>query len=56
MIVFKELGTPFIFLYLTDMADRLKIAVPTVSIAVKKGMQVVRNEGLELSKIVNIKM
>jgi len=26
-----------------------------VSIAVKKGMQVVRNEGLELSKILNVK-
>jgi len=47
----RELG-----MSMTDVADRLKIAVPTVSIAVKKGMQVVRNEGLELSKILNVKM
>ncbi|MBA4366640.1 MAG: hypothetical protein C0403_03260 [Desulfobacterium sp.] len=37
------------------MADRLRITVLTVSIAVKKGMQVVQNEGLKLSGILNIK-
>lgn len=47
----RELG-----ISMTDVADLLKIAVPTVSVAVKKGMQVVRNEGLELSKILNIKI
>jgi putative transposase len=47
----RELG-----ISMTDVADRLKIAVPTVSIAVKKGMRVVQDEGLELSEILNIKI
>jgi putative transposase len=45
----RELG-----MTMTDVSDRLKISVPTVSIAVRKGMQVVHNEGLQLSNLLNI--
>ncbi len=47
----RELG-----MSMTAVADRLKIAVPTVSIAVKKGVGVVRSEQLDLAKLLNIKL
>lgn len=47
----RELG-----MSMTDVANRLKIAVPTVSVAVKKGRRIVRDEELVLVKILNIKI
>ncbi len=47
----RELG-----MSMTDVANRLKIAVPTVSVAVKKGRRIVRDEGLALLTILNIKI
>ena len=44
----RELG-----LTMTDVARRLKISVATVSIAVKKGMKVVLDEGLVLGDLLN---
>ena len=37
-----------------DVAQRLKIAVPTASVAAKKGEQIVNDEGWLLSEILNI--
>lgn len=47
----RELG-----MSMTAVAARLKIAVPTVSVAVKKGAQIVSDEGLVLSEILNVKI
>ena len=47
----RELG-----MSMTEVAARLNIAVPTVSVAVKKGAKIVSDEGLVLSEIVNIKI
>jgi len=41
---------------MTEVAARLNIAVPTVSVAVKKGAKIVSDEGLVLSEILNIKI
>ena len=41
---------------MTNVADRLKIAVPTASVAAKKGGQIVKAEGLVLAEMLNIKM
>lgn len=43
-------------LSMTDVADRLKIAVPTASIAAEKGRQIVKEDGLLLTKLLNIKI
>ena len=47
----RELG-----MSMSEISDRLKISVPTMSVAVKKGGQIVRNESLVLSEILNIKI
>lgn len=47
----RELG-----LSMTDIAERLKIAVPTVSVSVKKGEQIASEEGLDLPRLLNIKI
>jgi len=39
---------------MTEIAKRLKIAVPTVSVAVQKGEQETRKEGMSLEKLLNI--
>lgn len=41
-------------LTMTDIAQHLKISVPTVSIAVKKGEVLVREEGLLLQDLINV--
>lgn len=45
----RELGCT-----MTEVANRLKIALPTVSIAVQKGERTVRNEGVALDTLLNI--
>ena len=57
----KEWGTCFwlvraLGISMTDIADRLKIAVPTVSVSAKKGEQIVSEEGLGLPRLLNIKI
>ncbi len=47
----SELG-----LSMTEVAGKLGIAVPTVSVAVKKGRQMVANEGLVLEDLLNMKL
>ena len=47
----RELG-----ISMTDIAERLKIAVPTVSVSVKKGEQVASEAGLDLPRLLNIKI
>ncbi len=47
----RELG-----MSMSDVADRLKIAGPTVSVAVKKGGKIVSEEGLVLSRVLNVKI
>ena len=47
----RELG-----MSMTDVANRMKIAVPTVSVAAKKGGRIVKKEGLVLAEILNIKI
>ena len=47
----RELG-----MSMTGVADYLKIAVPTVSVAVKKGEQIADAGGLELAEKLNIKI
>jgi putative transposase len=47
----RELG-----MTMTDVAHRLKIAVPTVSVAAKKGAQIVHDKGFVLSELLNIKI
>ncbi len=47
----REMG-----LSMTEVAEYLKIAVPTVSVAVKKGEQIVDNNNVVLSDILNIKI
>lgn len=44
----RELGIP-----LTDVARRLRISVPTVSIAVRRGMRIAEDERLEFSSLIN---
>lgn len=39
---------------MTEVANRLKIAVPTVSVAVQKGRQLVADEGLVLSRLLSL--
>jgi REP element-mobilizing transposase RayT len=41
---------------MTEVADRLKIAVPTVSVAVRNGGKIVAEENLILSELLNIKI
>lgn len=41
---------------MTDVGARLKIAVPTVSVAARKGRKIIRDEGLNLVEILNIKI
>ncbi len=40
----------------SNVADRLKIAGPTISVAVKKGDKTVTDEGLVLSDVLNIRI
>ncbi len=47
----QELG-----LSMTDVGQRLNIAVPTASVAAKRGGRIVRDEGLLLSDLLNIKI
>jgi putative transposase len=47
----KELG-----LSLTDVAGRLGISVPTVSVAVQRGMKIVHCEKLEIKALLNLKI
>ena len=47
----RELG-----MSMTDVAYRLKIAVPTVSVAVKKGEKIAAEAGYNLSEMINIKI
>mgnify|MGYP006293487981 CR=1 FL=1 len=47
----RELG-----ISMTDIAERLKIAVPTVSVSVKKGEQIASEAGLDLPRLLNIKI
>jgi hypothetical protein len=47
----RELG-----MSMTDVADRLMIAVPTASVALKKGAQIAIDEGLALSEMLDIKI
>jgi plasmid maintenance system antidote protein VapI len=47
----KKLG-----MSMTEVAKKLGIAVPTVSVAVKKGRKIVNDEGLLLADLLNIKM
>lgn len=47
----RELGAS-----MTDVADWLKIAVPTVSIAVRKGERIATDEALDLPGLLNIKI
>lgn len=44
----KDLG-----MTMTETARRLDIAVPTVSIAVKKGKKIIHDEGLSLAAILD---
>jgi len=46
----------FVDAVLNNVADRLKIAGPTVSVAVKKGHKIVSDEGLVLSDVLNIRI
>lgn len=41
---------------MTEVANRLKIAVPTVSVAVRKGERIATGEALDLSDLLNIKI
>jgi hypothetical protein len=41
---------------MTSLSVRLKIAVPTVSVAVKKGAKIVKEEGLVLAEVLNMNM
>jgi hypothetical protein len=41
---------------MSNVADRLKIAGPTVSVSVKKGHKIASDEGLVLSDVLNIKI
>ena len=41
---------------MVDVAAGLKIAGPTVSVATKKGRIIVKNEGLELAEMLNVKI
>jgi putative transposase len=47
----KELG-----ISLTDLGGRLGISVPTVSVAVQRGEQIVEREKLDVSAFLNVKM
>ena len=49
-IAMREMGLPAV-----DVAKRLKISLPTVSVAAQKGRQLVRIEELDVERIVNIK-
>jgi hypothetical protein len=39
-----------------EVADRLKIPVPTVRAAVKEGERISKEEGLVLTEVLNIKL
>jgi putative transposase len=41
---------------MTEVASRLEISLPTVSVAVPKGEQLVRQEGMSLEGFLNIKI
>jgi putative transposase len=41
---------------MTNVANRLKIAVPTVSVAARKGKKIIKDEGLNLMEMLNIKI
>jgi plasmid maintenance system antidote protein VapI len=47
----RELG-----LTMTEVAAYLKISAPTVSVAVRRGMKIAREENLKLKKLLNINM
>ena len=47
----RELG-----MSMTTVAEHLKVAVPTVSIAVKKGEHIANEEGIRLIDLLNVKM
>ena len=49
--VVRELG-----LSMTEVAGRLGISVPTVSVAVNKGRRLIAQEGLALAELLNIKI
>ena len=44
----RELGMPMV-----EVANKLKIALPTVSLSAKKGMKIIKDEGLELVGLLN---
>ena len=47
----RELG-----LTMTEVAQHLKLAVPTVSVAVRKGERIVKDDGLVLTALLNVKI
>jgi REP element-mobilizing transposase RayT len=53
-ILFCYLAVREMGLSMTEIASRLKIALPTVSGAVQKGEQVVRGEGLNIMNLLNV--
>jgi putative transposase len=53
-ILFCYLAVREMDLSMTEIAKRLKIALPTVSVAVQKGEKVVRGEGLDIGSLLNI--
>jgi hypothetical protein len=55
-ILFCYLAVREMGLSMTEVARRLKIALPTVSGAVQKGVKVVRLEGLDIVKLLNVNM
>ena len=40
---------------MTEVAQRIKIDVPTVSVAVKNGQKIVAGEGIVLEELLNVK-
>ncbi|MEN6441409.1 MAG: helix-turn-helix transcriptional regulator, partial [Syntrophobacter sp.] len=47
----RELGLP-----LTDLAGRLGVSVPTVSVAVQRGAKIVDRESLKIAALLNVKL
>ncbi len=41
---------------MTDIADQFRISVPTVSVSVKKGERIASEAGLDLPRLLNIKI
>jgi putative transposase len=55
-VMFCYLAVREMGISMTEIATRLKIALSTVSAAVQKGEQVVKIEGLEIAKLLNMNM